>query len=64
MDLRLAAECRVSRVGVGRIRQGLGQCQQEVQGGDCAGDLGGGEHVEQGGGEVGGGILRNLNNYK
>lgn len=43
---------RVSWVGVGRRRQGLGQCQQEVQGGACAGDLGGGEHDAQGGGEV------------
>ena len=32
--------------------------QQEVQGGGCAGDLGGGEHVAQGGGEVEGGSLR------
>ena len=36
---------RVYWVGVGRRRQGLGQCQQEVQGGGCAGDLGVGEHV-------------------
>ena len=59
MDLRLAT---VSQVGVGRRRQGLGQ--QEVQGSGCAGELGEGEHVEKGGGEVGGGSLRILNNYK
>ena len=45
MDLGWQQSVSVWR-GEGRSRQGLGLCQQEVQGGGCAGDLGVGEHVE------------------